>query len=473
MTSVRPASAALAGGEAPGNRFELQFCGATGTVTGSRYRVMHGPRALLVDCGLFQGFKQLRLRNWAPLPFDPTRISAVVLTHAHLDHSGYLPVLVRLGFRGPIYCTGGTRDLCRLLLPDSGRIQEEDAERANRRGYSRHHPALPLYSEAEAMRALEYFAVRPYDRPFEAMPGVQATFRSAGHLLGSAMVLLEDGRRRVLFSGDLGRPNDSIMKPPSSPVAADALVLESTYGDRRHVDEDPERQLGDVIRRVSARGGVVVIPAFSVGRTQTLLWHLHRLRVTGAIPADLPIFLNSPMASDATDIYRRHSAEHRLDAAQCAQMCGAAQVVNTVEESRALNRRRGPMVILSAAGMATGGRVIHHLKTFAPDPANAVVLTGFQSGGTRGAALQAGADTLKIHGQYVPVRAEIVSLGNLSAHADAEEILQWLAAMPTPPGTVYLTHGEPAASDALRRRIDERFGWDCQVPEYLGCSIVR
>jgi metallo-beta-lactamase family protein len=286
------------------------------------------------------------------------------------------------------------------------------------------------------------------------------------------MVLLDDGRRRLLFSGDLGRPHDAIMRPPAPPVAADALVLESTYGNRRHPDEDPETRLGEVIRRVSARDGVVVIPAFSVGRTQTLLWHLHRLRAAGAIPSDLPIYLNSPMAINATEIYRRHSAEHRLDATQCAQMCGAAKIVNSVDESRALNRKQGPMVILSAAGMATGGRVIHHLKVFAPDPANAIVLSGFQAGGTRGAAMEAGAESIKIHGQYVPVRAEVVSLGNLSAHADAEEILDWLSLAPSPPQTVYLTHGEPAASDALRLRIEERFGWRCCVPEYLGSAVV-
>ena len=455
------------------SRFEVQFCGATGTVTGSRYRVTRDRTSLLVDCGLFQGYKQLRLRNWARLPFDAPRITAVVLTHAHLDHSGYLPVLIRHGFNGPVYCTSGTRDLCRLLLPDSGRIQEEDAERANRRGYSKHHPALPLYTEAEAMRALEHLTVREYGTPFEAMTGIQASFRPAGHLLGSATVLIDDGHRRVLFSGDLGRPRDSIMKPPSAPVAANTLVLESTYGNRRHAVEDPERQLGEVIRRVSARGGVVVIPAFSVGRTQTLLWHLHRLRSAGGIPHDLPIFLNSPMARDATEIYRCHAGEHRLNADECAQMCGAAKVINTVDESRALNLRRGPMVILSAAGMATGGRVVHHLKAFAPDPANAIVLSGFQAGGTRGAALEAGAESIKIHGQYVPVRAEVISLGNLSAHADADEILQWLEKMPSPPRTVYLTHGEPAAADTLRRRIEERFGWDVRVPDYLETAHIR
>lgn len=456
-----------AGQATPDRRLELQFCGATGTVTGSRYRVTLGERSLLVDCGLFQGYKQLRLRNWAPLPFDAARIDAVVLTHAHLDHSGYLPVLVRQGFRGPIHCTAATRDLCRLLLPDSGRIQEEDAERANRRGYSRHRPAMPLYTEAEAMRALEYFEPHAYDSPFDGLPGLQVTLKPAGHLLGSAMVLLDDGRTRLLFSGDLGRPQDPIMRPPVAPVAADVMVLESTYGDRRHHDVDPEQPLGEVIRRVSARGGVVVIPAFSVGRTQTLLWHLHRLRASGQIPVHLPIYLNSPMAIDATEIYRRHSAEHRLNRTECAQMCSAARIVNTVDESRALNERRGPMVIISAAGMATGGRVVHHLKAFAPDPDNAIVLTGYQAGGTRGAALESGATTLKIHGEYVPVRAEVVSLGNLSAHADAEEILDWLAQAPAPAPSIYLTHGEPAAADALRLRIEERYGWPCRVPEYL------
>lgn len=445
----------------------LQFLGATGTVTGSKYLVTHGGRRILVDCGLFQGYKQLRLRNWAAPPFRPAEVDAVVLTHAHLDHSGYLPLLVRRGFKGPIYATPATRDLCQVLLTDSGRIQEEDAERANRHHYSRHWPALPLYTEADALAALEQFETRGIHQVFEPIAGLKAELLSAGHLLGSAMVLLDDGHRRVLFSGDIGRAEDAIMRPPSPPVPADVLVMESTYGDRLHEKTDPARLLGEVIRRVSAQNGVIIVPAFSVGRTQTLLWFLHQLKVHGDIPAELPIFLNSPMAIDATGIYRRHPQEHRLSREQCAQMCGVARRINTVEESKELNRRGGPMLIVAGSGMATAGRVIHHLKAFAPDPKNAIVLTGFQAGGTRGAALRDGAQSIKIHGQYVPVNAEVVTLSNLSAHADYSEILDWMKGFRTPPKQVYLTHGEPAAADALRVRVQERYGWNCRVPDYL------
>ncbi|TDU31660.1 metallo-beta-lactamase family protein [Panacagrimonas perspica] len=446
---------------------KIQFCGATGTVTGSRYVLTHRDRRLLVDCGLFQGYKQLRLRNWARPPFDPAAIEAVLLTHAHLDHSGYLPLLMRRGFAGPILCSKATRDLCRILLPDSGRIQEEDAERANRRHYSKHSPAKPLYTEADAVRVLEQFVVRDMDADFEPLPGLNVRMLPAGHLLGSAMILIDDGHRRVLFSGDVGRPGDAIMREPSRPPSADVLILESTYGDRLHDPADPQVALGQVVRRVADRGGVVVVPAFSVGRAQTLLWYLHCLRENGGIPRAIPIYLNSPMAIDATAIYRRHHREHRLSADQCAQMCGVARMVNTVEESRALNLRRDPMILIAGSGMATGGRVIHHLRAFAPDPANAIVLTGFQAGGTRGAALLAGADTLKIHGEHVPVRAEVVSISNLSAHADYAEMIRWLETTSSPPGKTYLTHGEPAAADALRLRIQESLGWDCTIPEYL------
>lgn len=446
---------------------QLQFLGATGTVTGSKYLVTHRGRQLLVDCGLFQGYKQLRLRNWAAPPFRCADLDAVVLTHAHLDHSGYLPLLVRRGFKGPIYCTAATRDLCRVLLTDSGRIQEEDAERANRHHYSRHAPALPLYTEADALLALEQFETCATRVRFEPLPGLAAQLLPAGHLLGSAMVHLDDGHRRVLFSGDLGRAEDPMMYAPSAPEAADVLVLESTYGDRLHEKTDPALMLGDVIRRVSGRNGVLIVPAFSVGRTQTLMLYLHQLKERGEIPAELPIYLNSPMAIDATAIYRRHAGEHRLSPEQCAQIFRVARRVNTVEESKALNKRRGPMLIIAGSGMATGGRVIHHLKAFASDPANAIMLTGFQAGGTRGAALLAGASAIKIHGEYVPVRAEVVSLGNLSAHADYAEILDWLKGFTKPPERVYLTHGEPAAADALRLRIQERFGWNCSVPDYL------
>jgi metallo-beta-lactamase family protein len=444
---------------------ELEFLGATGTVTGSKYRVTHSGHSLLVDCGLFQGYKQLRLRNWAPLPFDAQSLDAVVLTHAHLDHSGYLPLLVRHGFRGPIYCTAATRELCGIMLPDAGRIQEEDAEQANRHHQSKHDPALPLYTEADAFRALEQFESRDFNTAFP-VAGLNATLRPAGHLLGSATVHLDDGRRSLLFSGDLGRPNDPLMRPPARPARADVLVVESTYGNRRHEAEDPIAHLGAVISRVVARSGVVIIPAFTVGRTQALLYFIHRLKAAGTIPRNLPVFLNSPMAIDATAIYRRHRAEHRLSEAECAAMCGVAHFVNTVAESKALNERSGPMVIIAGSGMATGGRVLHHLKAFAPDPKNAIVLSGYQAGGTRGAALLAGAGSIKIHGAYVAVRAEVIAPSNLSAHADYSEILDWLRGFEKPPLRTFITHGEPDAADALRKHIEEQLGWSCCVPEY-------
>ncbi|MBL6750238.1 MAG: MBL fold metallo-hydrolase [Nevskia sp.] len=446
---------------------DLQFLGATGTVTGSKYLLARQGRRVLVDCGLFQGYKQLRLRNWAALPFDARALDAVVLTHAHLDHSGYLPLLVRQGFRGRIIATPAAFDLCRIMLPDSGRIQEEDAENANRHGHSKHTPALPLYTEADAFHALEFFETRGFHEEFEAAPGFRAEFLRAGHLLGSAMVRLHLGALTALFSGDLGRPHDLMMMPPEAPGRADILVVESTYGNRRHEAVDPVEQLGAVVRRVAGRGGVIVVPAFTVGRAQLLLHCLARLKATGGIPAGLPIYLNSPMAVDATAIYRRHSGEHRLTHEQCAAMCSVATLVNTVEQSKSLNQRKGPMLIVAGSGMATGGRVIHHLKAFAPDPNNAVVLTGFQAGGTRGAAILAGAESIKIHGEYVPVRAEVVSLSNLSAHSDGEETLAWLRGFETAPRQVFITHGEPDAADALRRRIEESLHWNCVVPDYL------
>ncbi|MDR3415174.1 MAG: MBL fold metallo-hydrolase [Nevskia sp.] len=451
---------------------QLQFLGATGTVTGSKYLLTHQGRRVLVDCGLFQGYKQLRLRNWEPLPFDVAALDAVVLTHAHLDHSGYLPLLVRHGFRGRIFATPGTQELCRIMLPDSGRIQEEDAEHANRHGHSKHTPALPLYTEADAFRALELFDTRRLHEPFEPAPGMRVELLRAGHLLGSAMVRLRYGDSTLLFSGDLGRPHDLLMQPPEAPGQADFLVVESTYGDRCHDAVDPVEQLGAVVRRVAQRGGVIVVPAFTVGRTQTLLHCLARLKASGGIPAALPVYLNSPMAVDATEIYRRHAAEHRLSHEECAAMFGVASMVNTVEQSKALNLRKGPMLIIAGSGMATGGRVIHHLKAFAPDPNNAIVLTGFQAGGTRGAAILAGAESIKIHGEYVPVRAEVVSLSNLSSHADRDEMLAWLRGFEAPPRRTFITHGEPAAADALRHRIEEQLRWHCRVPAYLETAAL-
>jgi metallo-beta-lactamase family protein len=443
----------------------LNFLGAVGTVTGSKYLLETGHHRLLVDCGLFQGFKQLRLRNWAPLPVPPSSIGHVLLTHAHLDHSGYLPLLVRNGFGGPVSCTDATRALCGLLLPDSGHLQEQDAEFANRHGFSKHRPALPLYTEADADKALTRFKPVVLHKPVSLPGGVEARFLRAGHILGAAMIALRCGDTKLLFSGDLGRPNDPTMLDPESVEETDYLIVESTYGDRRHDSLDPEVALGEAIRTTAARGGTVLIPAFAVGRTQTLLFHLYRLKAQGRIP-DLPVYLDSPMAMDATEIFAAHASDHRISAPEVRSVFAMPHYVRSIEESKQLDRSGTPKVIISASGMATGGRVLHHLETYAPEARNLILFAGFQAGGTRGAAMIQGAETIKIHGRYIAVRAEVKNLDMLSAHADADEILHWLRGFRTPPKMTFITHGEAAAADALRRRISDDLGWPCTVPEY-------
>jgi len=444
---------------------ELSFFGATNTVTGSRYLLRAAGASLLVDCGLFQGPKALRLRNWAPPPFPAGDIDAVVLTHAHLDHSGLLPRFIAQGFQGPVHASKGTRDVCAILLPDSGHLQEEEARYANQRGFSRHKPALPLYTEAEARASLERFEAVAFGKKTRVGREFALTLRPAGHILGAATASVECGGVTVVFSGDLGRMNDPIMRPPTPVEEADYLVVESTYGNRRHDPADAQEALGVHLQRALGRGGVVVMPAFAVGRAQALLHYVANLKAKRAI-ADVPVFLNSPMAISATRLYHRHRKEHRLTEEQCDAMQAVARMVNTAEESRTLNERHGPMIIVSASGMATGGRVLHHLAAFAPDPRNMIVLPGFQAAGTRGAALAAGATEIKLHGGYVPVRAEVVTMDGLSAHADYTEILQWLRGFRRPPRHTYVTHGEPSAADEMRRRIEETLGWAVSVPDY-------
>jgi metallo-beta-lactamase family protein len=442
----------------------LTFVGGTDTVTGSKALLDDGQRRLLVDCGLFQGVKALRLRNWDGLPLAPASVDAVLLTHAHLDHSGWLPRLFKLGGVASVHATQATRDLCGLLLPDSGHLLVEAARYAERHGFSRHKPPLPLYDEADARLALERFKVHRFGQAFSPLPGARASFSPAGHLLGAASVRVKWGGQSVLFSGDLGRDDDLLMKPPAAPAAADWVVIESTYGDRRHEVSDPLAELAAVISRTAARGGVVVVPAFAVGRAQTLLLAIAQLKQARRIP-DLPVFLNSPMAAGATTLYQRHAALHRLSPAQCAQAFAVAKVVTEVEDSMALNLLRWPAVIVSASGMATGGRVVHHLKAYAPESRNTILFAGFQAAGTRGAALVGGATSVKIHGGYVPVRAEVVHMDSLSAHADRDGLLAWLGALPRPPRRVFVNHGEPVAADALRLAIEEKFGWPVTVPE--------
>jgi metallo-beta-lactamase family protein len=443
----------------------LSFYGAAGTVTGSRYLLEIGGRRILVDCGLFQGYKQLRLRNWAALPFKVREIDAVVLTHAHIDHSGFLPVLTRHGYRGPIYCSEGTFALCKILLPDSAHLQEDDAQFMNRHGLSKHTPALPLYTQADVQACLRQFQAVPMDSSTSLGGGTSVTLRPAGHLLGACFARIESNAVSVTFSGDLGRIDDPIVNPPAVPDATDYLVVESTYGDRTHPKIDPEVELARCLTPALARRGVVVVPAFAVGRAQTLMLHIARLKHRGELP-DVPVYLDSPMAIDASGLYRRFMREHRLSAADSSLMCNAASFINTPEQSKSLDRRDGPMIIISASGMATGGRVIHHLKAFLGDRRNLILLAGFQAPGTRGGSLASGASTVRIHGQDFPVRAEVRQLQASSSHADADEILAWMRQLGTAPRQIFITHGEPGASDTLRQRVEHELGWPALVPEY-------
>ncbi|MGD9942548.1 MAG: MBL fold metallo-hydrolase RNA specificity domain-containing protein [Burkholderiaceae bacterium] len=444
---------------------EISFLGAADTVTGSRHLVHLADRRILLDCGLFQGYKTFRTRNWQPLPVPPKSIDAVVLSHAHIDHSGWLPLLVRGGFAGRIYCSAATRDLTELLLLDSAHLQEEDARRANRFGFSKHSPALPLYTTADAKRAIERLEVVDIGHPF-AIGHVHATLIPAGHLLGACAVTLAAGGRTLAFSGDLGREDDLLMPPPQRIAHADVLLVEATYGDRRHPIVDAGAQLGDIVRRTIHRGGSVLLPSFAVGRAQAVLLCLQRLRAAGAIPDTLPIYLDSPMAATATTLYRRHRRLLRISAAEGEHLCDGVTIIETPQESEALTRSRFPNVIVSASGMATGGRVLHHLRALAPDTRHHIVFAGFQVPGTRGAKMIAGSRDVKIFGSYVPVRAEVSHLEGFSGHADADELLGWLRGFERPPQQTFVVHGDPQASDALRLRIAEELGWQVTVPEH-------
>lgn len=446
---------------------ELTFLGATGTVTGSKYLLKSGDRQILIDCGLFQGLKQLRLRNWAKLPVNPAKIDAVVLTHAHIDHSGYLPVLVKNGFSGKVYCSEGTADLCKIMLPDSAHLQEEEAEYANRRGFSKHHPALPLYTKEDAENALSLLTPIRFEQEVDLGDGLTLRLSPNGHILGSAFVRIHNKKTSVLFSGDIGRANDILMRPPVRIKQADYLLIESTYGNRLHQNDDPKVKLAAIINKTVKRKGVVVIPVFAVGRAQELLYYIHLLKASGEIAADTPVYLNSPMAVDATEIFNLYHDEHRLSADQCSALFSTAHVVNSIEQSKALNEAKGPMIILSASGMASGGRVVHHLKAFATNANNTILFVGFQAAGTRGAAMLDGAESIKIHGEYIPVRAHVELISNLSAHADYAEILDWLAGFESAPKKTFIVHGEPVAADAMRRHIEEKLHWQVVVPEYL------
>ena len=441
---------------------KLRFLGGTGTVTGSKYLLETGGTRVLIDCGLFQGPKELRARNWKGSPVDPSTLDAIVLTHAHIDHSGFLPVLFKEGYRGPVFCSPATADLAGLLLPDCGHLQEEDARFANKHGFSSHRPALPLYTRQDAEETLSLLEPVAFDEPVQLGSGVSFTLRRAGHILGAASVLLRANGSTVLFTGDLGRPDDLLMRPPEAAPEADYVVCESTYGDRIHESGDAQEALGRVLRATAIRGGTTVVPCFAVGRAQVVQHLIARLKDARQIP-DVPVFLDSPMAIDTTGIHCRHRVEHRLEEFECHAMCGVARYLRTPEESKSLNDRSDPIVILSASGMATGGRVLHHLKRLAPDPRNAILFVGFQAAGTRGAAITGGASAVRIHGAEIPIRAEVIRLDGLSAHADRSQIASWLASIKHL-RRAFIVHGEPGPSEALARLLAERSPGKITVP---------
>jgi len=442
---------------------KLSFLGAAGSVTGSKYLVEADGARVLVDCGLFQGPKPLRQRNWEPFPFDPSSVQSVILTHAHLDHTGALPLLVKSGFQGQIYSSWATQDVSGIILPDSGHIQEEDARHANRGRYSKHDPALPLYTEADAHAALRHFTL--------ALPGVWTDLPGgfsfklvpSGHLLGACSVYLRHGPTTIAFSGDLGRTEDLILRPPEPFEGADYLVVESTYGNRRHSDEDAGEELARVVGRTAQAGGVVLVPSFGVGRAQTLLRLLSILAAEKRVPR-LPVFLDSPMATKATHIFCAHLRQHKLSPEECHALCETPRYIGSADESAALDERIGPFVLISASGMATGGRVLHHLKAFAPDGKNAIVFAGYQAVATRGRSIVDGAKSVRIHGRDVPIRAKVSMLHSLSGHADYTEILAWMGQPATPPRAVFITHGEDAPRAAMKDRIAEARSWRCVLP---------
>lgn len=449
----------------------LQFLGAAGTVTGSKHLVKAGGKQVLLDCGLFQGLKELRVRNWKEPSFRPSDIDAVVLSHAHIDHSGYLPLLVKRGFGGKVYCTRATESLLKIMLPDAAHIQEEEAAYANRKGFSKHRPAEPLYTIRDAQNALTLLDSRMYGDSFPVTAGITAKLRRAGHILGSATIELQIGESNpitLVFSGDLGRGGRPMLRDPELVARADILVIESTYGNRDHPSGDSSEQLARVINAAVERGGAILVPAFAVERTQELIWRLRELEEAGRVPR-LPVYIDSPMATDATEIFCRHPEDHDIemkllmDEHRCPLCCKPYTFTRSPDESKALNNINGPVIIIAASGMATAGRIVHHLKQRVSDPQTTVLLVGFQAAGTRGRMLQDGVKFLRMHGRDFPVRAHIATIDGLSGHADRSEIIQWLGGFKIPPNKTYLVHGEPLAAETLASYIRTKLNWNAVV----------
>jgi len=448
----------------------LHFLGACGTVTGSRFLLEAGRRRLLVDCGIFQGSRELKEKNWAAPPFEPGTIDAVALTHAHIDHTGYVPRLAKLGFAGPVHVTPATAGLLAALWPDAGHLHEEDARYANQKGFSRHRPALPFFTAEEGHTALGLLRKVPFNQRVAMDGDLTLTFHRVGHILGAAFVAIESGGVRTVFSGDVGQRDAPILKDPEPLERADYLVLESTYGDRLHPSSSPLEELARIVEQTVARRGVLLIPAFAVGRTQDVLYHLRALQRSGRIPGALPIFVDSPMATSVVDLYCDHTEEHDLEATQlrekgaCPIEGPSVQLVRSAIESKRLNDRRGPMILISASGMLTGGRVLHHLKRRLPDPDTTLLFVGFQAEGTLGRRILEGAREIRVHGERVSVEATVRQVPALSAHADQKGLIAWASTLREPPRKVFLVHGEPPAREALAAALRTGLGWNVALP---------
>lgn len=445
---------------------DITFMGATETVTGSKYLLEVENKKIMVDCGLFQGLKELRLKNWENPPVKPSQVDAIILTHAHIDHTGYLPRFAKLGFKGKIYCTPATQELCEILLLDSAHLQEEEAERANLLGYSKHHPALPLYTREDAVNVLKQFQPLSFGKDKQLFPEFKFQFQHAGHILGASFIHIENNGTSLLFSGDMGRFNDAVMHRPAFIQSIDYLVLESTYGNRVHKPVDPIDELEEVINTTVNRGGTVIIPAFAVGRAQNIMYYIHRLKKENRI-ANIPVYLDSPMAVSASELFCKYHNEHHLSKDLARFVCDSIAYTESVEDSMALAHQHVPMIIISASGMIAGGRVLHHIKTFGGDPKNTILLSDYQAAGTRGAQILKGERKMKLLGEEVVINAQICSLSGASAHADQSEILNWLSHFTSPPRKIFLTHGEPESQRALADKIEEIYGWHVIIPRYL------
>ncbi|WP_413943154.1 MBL fold metallo-hydrolase RNA specificity domain-containing protein [Bdellovibrio sp. HCB-162] len=444
-------------------KMEISFLGGVGTVTGSKFLVSNHAEQILVDCGLYQGVKQLRLLNWDKFPVDVQKISAVLLTHAHLDHCGYLPLLVKRGFKGPIYCTPPTAELTQIILLDAAKIQMEDAAYANKKGFSKHHPAEPLYDLDDAKRVLPLLQPVPFNET-KTMSSFSFQFKSSGHILGASSVYIWDKEAKFLFSGDLGRYDDPLMFPPEAPEKCDYIIMESTYGDRIHSKVSTQDLLQKLILRAWHNKGVLLIPAFAVGRSQNLIFEIIELKRKGRIPIEMPIYFNSPMGVEVSELYKKYHDFQKLHDGEFDTYLAQIHFVRTSEESKTLNEKRGPMVIIAASGMLTGGRVLHHLKAFGPHPQNIILLAGFQTLGTRGWSLANNQTAIKVHGSYVNIAAQVETSDAFSAHADQTELLQWLASAPQKPQRIFLVHGEPIAADELRKKIEEELKIPVTIP---------